>query len=92
MSRLPAHQYYACLAAVHAQEPLSGETLLLTSSGSDAVQQAVIAYSRRQYAGARADDRKDINTPPKRHDTEPQLSSEHGKTQEKLMIEVIDKE
>ena len=92
ISRLPAHQYYACLAAVHAQEPLSGETLLLTRSGSDAVQQAVIAHSRRQYAGERADDRKDINTPPKRHDTEPQLSSEHGKTQEKLMIEVIDKE
>ena len=46
ISRLPAHQYYACLAAVHAQEPLSGDTLLLTSSGSDAVQQAVIAHSR----------------------------------------------
>ena len=77
---------------MHAQEPLSGETLLLTSSGSDAVQQAVITHSRRQYAGERADDRKDINTPLKRHDTELRPSSEHGKTEEKLMIEVIDKE
>lgn len=92
ISRLPAHQYYACLAAVHAQEPLSGETLLLTSSGSDAVKQAVITHSRRQYARERADDTKDINTPPKRHDTEPRPSSEHGKTEEKLMVEVIDKE
>ena len=89
---MPAHQYYACLAAVHAQEPLSGETLLLTSPGSDAVQQAVIAHSRRQYAGERADDRKDSSTPLKRHDTEPRPSSEYGKTKEKLMVEVIDKE
>lgn len=56
------------------------------------MQQAVITHSRRQYAGERADDRKDINTPLKRHDTELRPSSEHGKTEEKLMIEVIDKE
>ena len=77
---------------MHAPEPLAGKTRLPTSARSDAAQQTVIAYSRRQYAGERADDRKDINTPPKRHDTEPRPSGEHGKTEEKLMIEVIDKE
>ena len=56
------------------------------------MQQTVIAHSRRQYAGERADDRKGINTPPKRHDTELRPSSEHDKTEEKLMVEVIDKE
>ena len=56
------------------------------------MKQAVITHSRRQYARERADDTKDINTPPKRHDTEPRPSSEHGKTEEKLMVEVIDKE
>ena len=50
ISNLPAYNYYVRLAAVNAQEPLSGETLLLEDEGDKTVRDAVIAHSRRYYA------------------------------------------
>ena len=50
ISNLPAFNFYAKLSAVHAQEPLSGQTILLDSDGSDEVAQAVIEHSRDVYA------------------------------------------
>ena len=50
ISNLPAFNFYAKLSAVHAQEPLSGQTLLLESDGSDEVAKAVIEYSRAAFA------------------------------------------
>lgn len=50
ISNLPAFNFYAKLSAVHAQEPLSGQTLLLESAGSDEVANAVIEHSRAAYA------------------------------------------
>ncbi len=42
ISNLPAFNFYAKLSAVHAQEPLSGQTILLDNDGSDEVAKAVI--------------------------------------------------
>ena len=50
ISNLPASNFYAKLLAVHAQEPLSGRTLLLDNDGSDEVAKAVIEHSRATFA------------------------------------------
>ena len=47
---LPAFNFYAKLSAVHAQEPLSGQTILLDNDASDEVAKAVIEYSRVTFA------------------------------------------
>jgi len=50
ISNLPAYNYYVRLAAVNAQEPLSGETLVLETDGDDEVRNTVVAYSREHYS------------------------------------------
>lgn len=50
ISNLPAFNFYAKLSAIHAQEPLSGQTLLLDNVGSDEVAKAVIEHSRATFA------------------------------------------
>lgn len=50
ISNLSAFNFYAKLSAVKAQEPLSGETILLTDTPSNDVAESVIAYSRKTYA------------------------------------------
>lgn len=49
ISNLPAYNYYARLAAVHAQEPLSGQTLLLENDGDEAVRDEIVKYSQRTF-------------------------------------------
>jgi hypothetical protein len=50
IANLNAYNFYARLSSVIAQEPLSGVTLLLDSSGSEAIADRVIEASRKQYA------------------------------------------
>ena len=50
ISNLPAFNFYAKLSAIHAQEPLSGQTLLLDNDGSDDVVNEVIEHSRNVFA------------------------------------------
>lgn len=50
VSNLPAFNFYAKLSAIHAQEPLSGHTLLLPDDGSGEIVQAVIDHSRTTFA------------------------------------------
>lgn len=50
ISNLPAFNFYAKLSAVHAQEPLSGQTVLLDNDGSDEVAKAVIEHSCAIFA------------------------------------------
>ncbi|HMS32303.1 MAG TPA: hypothetical protein PKA29_03480 [Candidatus Saccharibacteria bacterium] len=47
---MPAFNFYTKLSAVHVQEPLSGQTLLLENDGSDEVVKAVIEHSRATFA------------------------------------------
>ena len=50
ISNLPAFNFYAKLSAIHAQEPLSGQTLLLESDGSENIAESVIKHSREEFA------------------------------------------
>lgn len=50
ISNLPAFNFYAKLSAVKAQEPLSGQTLLLAEGGSSQIRAAAIEHSRAVFA------------------------------------------
>lgn len=50
LANLPSFNFYARIAAVEAQEPMSGETLLLPDEGSKAIAEDVIESSRKLYA------------------------------------------
>ncbi len=54
----PAYSFYARIAAIQAQEPMSGITVLLEDKGSDATALSVIEHSRREYAPANFDGNK----------------------------------
>ena len=47
---LPSFNFYMRLAAVHSQEPLSGETVLLDNNGSKEIAKATIKHSRKMFA------------------------------------------
>ena len=49
ISNLPSFNFYARLSAVSTQEPLSGQTLLFGSNGSERVASEVIANSRIEF-------------------------------------------
>ncbi len=49
IANLPAYSFYARIAAVNAQEPMSGVTVLLDSEGSGEVANAAINHSRKEY-------------------------------------------
>lgn len=50
ISNLSAFNFYARLSAIHAQEPLSGQTVLLDGVGSTEVSARVAELSRKNYA------------------------------------------
>jgi len=50
IANLPSFNFYMRLAAVEAQEPMSGTTVLLSDEGSERVAEQVIANSRLAYA------------------------------------------
>ncbi len=50
ISNLPAFNFYAKLSAVKAQEPLSGQTLLLADDGNIRIRTAIVEHSRSVFA------------------------------------------
>lgn len=50
ISNLPAYSFYAKLAAVKSQEPLSGMTLILPETTTENIYKKVIESSRQQFA------------------------------------------
>jgi len=50
IANLPAYSFYARIAAVHSQEPMSGITLLLEDVGDAKVARRVVEESRNKYA------------------------------------------
>ena len=84
ISNLPAYNYYVRLAAVNAQEPLSGETLLLEDQGNKTVRDAVITHSRKCYA------RKQENTNSSGRRTTKKKQTTKDKNAEKKSIPMID--
>src|SRR5690606_13710982 len=49
IANLPSFNFYARIAAVNSQEPMSGVTVLLDSNGSETIADKVIASSRKLY-------------------------------------------
>jgi hypothetical protein len=50
IANLPAYNYYARIAALDAQEPMSGRTVLLEGDGSKETAKSVVVASRMNYA------------------------------------------
>jgi len=50
IANLPAYSYYVRIAAVDAQEPMSGITVVVEDKGSKAISERVIESSRSLYA------------------------------------------
>ena len=50
IANLPAYNFYARIAAVHPQEPMSGVTLLLESEGSETIAMDTIKHSQKLYS------------------------------------------
>ncbi len=50
ISNLPAYNFYARIAAVHAQEPMSGMTVLLDTEGDERIAKRAIQYSQDTYS------------------------------------------
>jgi len=50
ISNLPSFNFYAKLSALNAQEPLSGQTLLLENDGSQEVAKQAVRLSRKTFA------------------------------------------
>jgi len=70
IANLPAYTFYCRIAAVQAQEPMSGTTTLLNDGGNEKVAKQAIEFSRSKY-GAKvkrreADIQKTIDKPPKK--------------------------
>ena len=55
IANLPSYTFYARIAAIEAQEPMSGRTELLENVGSDEIFEKVIFSSRMRYAKKRID-------------------------------------
>ena len=85
ISNLPAYNYYARLAAVHAQEPLSGQTLLLENEGNEMVRDEIIKHSRKEFAKKREEtfERKKVGRTVSRKTTKA-----NGRTKKKSQIKV----
>ena len=85
ISNLPAYNYYARLAAVHAQEPLSGQTLLLENEGNEMVRDEIIKHSRKEFAKKREEtfERKKVGRTVSRNTTKA-----NGRTKKKSQIKV----
>lgn len=49
IANLPSYNFYARIAAMQSQEPMSGITVLLDNEGSEEIAKRVIASSRRLY-------------------------------------------
>lgn len=50
IANLPAYTFYARIAAIQAQEPMSGTTVVVNSLGDEEIAQRVIESSRKLYA------------------------------------------
>ncbi|HET8671874.1 MAG TPA: type IV secretion system DNA-binding domain-containing protein [Candidatus Saccharimonadales bacterium] len=50
IANLPAYSYYARIAAIDAQEPMSGVTVVVEDKGSEAIARRVVESSRLLYA------------------------------------------
>ena len=63
---LPSFNFYMRIAAVNAQEPFSGETILLEDEGDEEMRKRVITTSRENYAKEYVESEIDTSELPKK--------------------------
>lgn len=76
IANLPSFNFYARLSAIHSQEPLSGETLLLDSNGSASIAKRVIESSRKLYAYPYSEAQESMKTPQTEQATPSEVTDE----------------
>lgn len=64
IANLPAFSYFVRIAAINAQEPMSGMTVVIKDHGSEAIARQVIESSRRTYARVKTIQISDTATTP----------------------------
>ena len=81
IANLPAYNFYMRIAAISAQEPLSGETVVVEEAADEIVFKEVIRSSRKKYAKkvvAKTETKKTGAVPaPKNTDTKKQRVKNH---------------
>ena len=65
IANLPSYNFYARIAAIHSQEPMSAVTLLLKDSASEDIYNKVIEYSQTYYSIKATEPKEIISTKPK---------------------------
>ncbi len=65
IANLPSYNFYARIAAIHSQEPMSGVTLLLKDNANVDIYNKVIKYSQTYYSIKATDTKGIISTKPK---------------------------
>jgi len=78
IANLPAYNFYARIAAVQTQEPMSGCTVLLGNEGSGATAKAVVEHSRKTY-GVKAPEAK-VSSEPQESENKKTLSKNKSTT------------
>lgn len=66
IANLPAYSYYVRIAAVHAQEPMSGVTVVVEEGGNENIAKEVIESSRQLYAKKVEPEQPTTPEPPKK--------------------------
>ena len=65
IANLPSYNFYARIAAIHSQEPMSGVTLLLKDNANEDIYNKVIQYSQTNYSIKPTEPKKIIDPKPK---------------------------
>jgi hypothetical protein len=74
IANLPAYSYYVRIAALDAQEPMSGKTVVVEDKGSESIAERVIESSRLLYAKKVTEENPGIDKPKVVAKTEPKKS------------------
>jgi hypothetical protein len=77
LSNLPAYSFYTRIAAMHAQEPMSGVTVLLDAESSAKIAESVRARSRAKY-GREVEQAK--AKPTRKHIAKPKIEANKAPT------------
>lgn len=60
IANLPAYSYYVRIAAIEAQEPMSGVTVVVEDKGNASIAKKVVESSRKLYAKKMIDETKEV--------------------------------
>lgn len=91
ISNLPAFNFYTKLSAIKAQEPLSGQTLLLTDDGDDKIRDAIVEYSRSVFA-KKQEEKEESKQPAKKSPKSNKSKKEEAKQPQSTEESMIDED